>query len=322
MVRWIVPFPAGGGFDINSRLLEPYLKNRIGAEIVIENIPGAGGMVAANTIKASPPDGRTLGLLNGSGFLVAALTGEERAPNPTTDFTILGRFTRYRYLWVTGGTSPLQSLDDLFQTAKKRPILFGISEVSSANFLNLAILASLLGIPAEFIAGFSGSRETQLAVMRGEVDITSSSFDSLVERIEARDLRPLLQVSQEDIATHELLRNVPTLTGEKGIARQRAHDIGRDSDQAESEVRKIIQIISGGLIIVAPRGVPEPLFQCLEQQLYDALTDPEFQAASVKANRSLDIARAGEALAELQQVASETQQFLPLVRAAINQIRR
>ena len=68
-VRWIVGWSPGGGFDTYSRLAEPFIEKALGAQIVIDNVRGAGGRVGALMLSRSRPDGRTLGILNGSAFL-------------------------------------------------------------------------------------------------------------------------------------------------------------------------------------------------------------------------------------------------------------
>jgi tripartite-type tricarboxylate transporter receptor subunit TctC len=236
-IRWLVPFPPGGGYDIYSRLLEPFFRERIGADIVVENTPGAGGVISANKLKSSEPDGLTLGILNAPGLLVAALTGETSAPNPTRDFTILARIVRNQAVWVTGINSPLRSMDDVLAEAAKRPLLFGISEAGSTNFINTAVAAHLLDIEADFLAGFAGSRETSLAVMRGEVDLAAFTFESILDRIEADDLRPLLQISAARLSPHESLAGVPLLGGDAGAAARRAIARRRDAGQVAADAQ-------------------------------------------------------------------------------------
>lgn len=320
-VRWIVPFPPGGGYDVYSRLLEPFYQEKIGAEIAVENIPGAGGRVAANTLKSSDPDGLTLGILNAPGLLVASLTGESSAPNPAKDFTILGRVVRNQVVLVTGYSSPFRTIEDVLAEAGRRHILFGISEIGSTNFVNMAVTASLLGIDARFIAGFAGSRETSLAAMRGEVDLSAFTFESILDRVEAQDLRPILQISAKTISPHASLEGVPLLCGEAGLVGGRAAQLGRDARQTEADAQALVNLSQTGLLVAAPPRMDEGLFQCLEQRLHETLTSPAFQAAAARANRSLDVGRAAEAQAYIESAAEQTVRFMPAVREAINKIR-
>lgn len=321
-IRWIVPFPPGGGYDIYSRLLAPFYKRKLGTDIIIENLPGAGGIIAANQLKSSRPDGLTMGILNAPGLLVASLTGETTVPNPVTDFTILGRIARNQVVLVTSNESAFKTIDDVMAESRKRPVLLGISEIGSTNFVNMTVMTSLLGMKVEFIPGFAGSRETSLAVMRGEVDISAFTFESILDRIEAGDLKPLLQISAESISSHPSLEGVPLLGGEQGVARRLAAESGRDGEQADSDARALVTLTRTGLLVAAPLGLDENLFQCLETGLHEALIDREFQAASAKANRSLNVGRAAETIYELKVASEQTKQFIPVIREAINKVRK
>ncbi len=321
-VQWLVPFPPGGAVDIYSRLLEPYFSERIGADIVVENMPGAGGSIAATKLRDSAPDGSTLGILNAPGLMAAALTGETNTPNSATDFTILGRIVQQQLVWVTASNSPLRTMDDVLSEAKKRSIVFAVSDAGSTNFVNTVIVSQLLGLDIKCLAGFLGSRETSMAVMRGEADLGSFTFESALDRIESQDLRVLLQVTEKRIAAHPSLDNAALLGGDKGLAAQRANELGRDARQAQADALTMVRFNAAGLLIAAPPKMNEELSRCLDEKLHESLTDPAFQAAAAKVNRSLDIARGAEAQAGIQGVAAEMEKFIPMIREAINKIRK
>jgi tripartite-type tricarboxylate transporter receptor subunit TctC len=208
-LRWIVPSAPGGGFDTYSRLIEPFYERALGAEIVVENRSGAGGIVGTTAIRQSAPDGGTVGILNGPGLMVAALSGETKVPNPATDFTILARVARSEHVWVAGAGSGLDSIAEVFAEAEKRPILIGVREVGGTAFLNIAVTTSLLGFDRRIVAGFRGNREATMAAVRGDVDLVVYTFESIRDRIQSGDLRPLLQVSDEPISADPLLEGVP-----------------------------------------------------------------------------------------------------------------
>jgi tripartite-type tricarboxylate transporter receptor subunit TctC len=320
-VRWLVPFPPGGGYDIYSRLLEPFYEKRTGAEIIIENTPGAGGVISANKLKQSSADGLTLGLLNAPGLLVAALTGATEVPNPAQDFTILGRLVRNQAVWVTAANSPLRSIEDVLTESQRRPIVFGISEIGSTTFANVVVATQLLGINTAYISGFAGSREISLAVMRGEVDLVSLSFDSIVDKLESQDIRAILQISPQPISAHASLKEVALLCGSQGIAARRAAELGRDRQQTEEDALALTRLTGAGLLVAAPPRMEEGLFRCLEQSLYEVLSHAELQSAAAKANRSLDVGRADEALSDIKAAAVQAEKFIPLIQDAIRKIR-
>lgn len=316
-VRWIVPAAPGGGFDTYSRLIKPFYEERIGAEIVIENVPGAGTIVGSKILKESNPNGLTLGILDAPGLLIASLTGETAAPNPAKDFTILGRVVRSQMVWAAGGNSPFQTVDDILVEAQKRPILFGATGVGGTFSVNIAVTSFLLGIDHEFIAGYPKGRAAQLAAVRGEIDLVAFTFESILNLIEAGDLRPMLQVSVKRISPHPSLEGVPLLGGDVGLAATRAAELGRDVEKAKADAMGLARLLGGGRLVAAPVGLNEDLFRCLEQGLHEALTDPAFKAASAAAKRSLDVARADVARADIQTASEAAKKFIPIVRRSI-----
>src|SRR3954469_839578 len=78
-VRFVVGFGPGGGYDAYARMLAPYLSKNLGATVIVENRPGAGGLVALNGVYMAPPDGLTIMIVNGTGAAFSQLTDEKGA---------------------------------------------------------------------------------------------------------------------------------------------------------------------------------------------------------------------------------------------------
>lgn len=321
-VRWIVPHAVGGGHDADSRLIEPFLERRLGAEVVVENVPGAGGIVGATLLRDARPNGLTMGLVNGPGLLLAALTGDSAAPDPATDFAILGRIGRTQHVWATGSASPLRSVDLLLREAEKRAILVGSVDVGGTSFASVALIAPLLGIAVEFVAGFPSSRSAALAAMRGDVDVVSFSLDVLQPMLDSGDLTPLLQISARPLSSTRVLDGVPVLGGAAGLAIRRARSLKRDVAETGADTATVIALIGAGRLIVAPRGLDAGLFRCLAQELRGVLTDPGFEAAARASKRALDVADADGARAEIELAARRGEKFVPILRDTIRRMRR
>ena len=320
-IRWIVPNAPGGGYDTYSRLIEPFFEKSLMAEITIDNIVGAGGMVGAKTIKEDDPDGLTIGILDGSGLLVASLSGEKNAPDLSDDFTILSRIARSRQIWATSTNSQIESITDVLRKAEKRPIVFGTLNVASLSFYNIVVTSHLLGLNAEIVTGYRGSRAGVLAVQRGDVEIISYSFESILRHIKNGDIRPILQVSNEPISSHPTLKDVPILGGAQGLAALRAKKLGRDVREAELDVSTLSAIIGVGRLIAAPKGLDPSLSSCLEQTLREILTDPALKFAAANANRSLEVGSAKSVYEDLQGVARRVGRFSHLIQEAIRKVR-
>jgi len=321
-VRWIVPYSPGGGHDTYSRLISPFFARQIGAEVIVENIPGAGSIVGALRIKNAPPDGGTIGIVNAAALLVAGLIGEQTAINLMTDFTVLGRAAHNQQVWATGGRSTLRTTDDVFERAKAGPVVFAVDEVTTPAFVGAVLVASLLGLDIAFVSGFAGSRESTMAAVRGDVDLVSVNFDSIRDRIESGDLRPLLQISAAPIAEHPSLAGVPLLGGETGLAARTATRSGGNASAAVTDAAAVEGILAPGRLIVAPRGLPAAVFACLEEGLHAAAADPEFVKVASKAERAVEFARAAATVEELRGVEQHASRFLPIIRQAVEKARR
>jgi tripartite-type tricarboxylate transporter receptor subunit TctC len=317
-IRWIVPNSVGGGFDAYSRLFEPFLEKALDAEVVVVNIPGADGLIGSKVLMTAPPDGRTLGILNGPGLLVGRLFDESKFPSLTSDFTLLGRLVRDVEVWVTAAGSRIAKADDLF--GRTAQVVFGVQGVSG-TLVSCAVGSELMGIDvAGFLSAYAGSPEILLALLRGELDVTSISWSSAQAAFKAGDIRPLLQVRNVPV-DDPALAAVPVLGGADGLAVSRARALGRDVEQVQAQATTLAEIVSAGRFIAAPVGVSPELAACLERNVHEAMTDPGFAAAAKAAGRPLQIARATEAVSALRTADRTSRDFVPILEQSIAKLR-
>ena len=320
-VSWIVPFTAGGGSDVYSRLIEPFLERHLGRQVAVGNVTGAGGVVGSKVIRDAAPDGATIGIVDAGGLMVGRLSEGNKVPSPTRDFTVLGRIARMRVAWIIRADSPVRTMDDLVTGAAAGKLVIGVTDIGSPAFVSAAITAEILGLPVEFVAGYGGSADSALALMRGDVDLISAGFESMRESLETGELRAILQVSDVPIEDHASLAGVALLSGPEGFAKRRATALGRDPELADASARQVIEVTGAGRVVMAPADLPAPVATCLREALMEALTDPEFTAAAARARRSLDVASGVEALALLEQVESHAADLAPMMKAAAGKVR-
>jgi tripartite-type tricarboxylate transporter receptor subunit TctC len=119
-VSLIVPYAAGGVADVAMRMLGDKLSTRLGQQFVIENRPGAGGIVAAQAAASAPGDGYTL-LMTGNNTAIAAALFKSLPYNVLTDFTSISTAAFFDLLIVTRAGSPLHSVKDVIAAARANP---------------------------------------------------------------------------------------------------------------------------------------------------------------------------------------------------------
>lgn len=321
-IRWIVPFAPGGGVDIYSRLIEKPFEKILGCEIVIENDSGSGSLVGLKKLSSSAPDGRTLGTMNTPGLLAASFSGQQGVPKVSRAASVLGRLVRTPTIIATGAQSSLKTLDDVFDRARHKPLLCGVTGVSSNGLFNVAVGSSLLAIPVEFVAGYSGNPDAQLAAMRGDVDLISNAYQNLRNGIEAGDLRPLLQISDGSISSDSGLQNVPWLCGSQGYAVRRAKESGRTQEGALEDAAFLAAASEAGTTVVAPPNLPPELLECLRATFDQALRDPELLAFAQTARMPLEPASGQAASAIIADLEPKIARFAPIVRATVEKLNR
>ncbi len=312
-VRWIVGASAGGGFDIYSRLLEPFYETAIGAEIVIENRAGAGGRMAARTIRDADPDGRTIGLVSAFSLFVWELSGSGSGLHPTGDFTVLGQVSPSHPVWLTSAESGYRSVYDLIEHSTSEPILAGVTSIGSTDFVSVSVAAALLGLDVAYLPGYPGSRETSMDLIRGEFDLLGVTFESILDRIESGDVIPVLQIADRPISNHPELAEVPLLGGADGLAAQVARQRGEDVERAVEVAGAVSNLFSMGRLVVGPKGLDPELSACLSDGLATAARDPGFVSAASATRREPEFADAATVMVDLERIEDELSWLAPIL---------
>lgn len=320
-VRWIVPYTPGGGYDVQSRLLEPSYEEAIGAEIVIEHRLGAAGRVGARTIRDADPDGRTLGIVNASGLLVQALLGHDTNIHPTEDFTAIGRLSVPSPVLFSAWDSPDRTLEALRKSAANRPLVFGIVGVGSTAWVWYVVASELLGLDATYVAGYAGTRESSLGLIRGEFDLAAYTFDSMLDRIEPGGLRPIAQLSPYSAEHLPMLRDVPVVAGQDGLAARRARELGEDPAPLVARAAAFDRMFQAGRLVVGPPGLDPLLTSCLRKRFALVMEDSTFIARAAGARRLMAFAEASAVAAELEAAAPELEALRPVFRRYVEEAR-
>ncbi len=206
-ITFVVGYSPGGGFDAYARALAPELEKALGVEVVIENVPGAGGQKGAATIYRAAPDGYTIGIWNIPGLTVPQLLGEAKGFD-LNDVTWLATLGVSRYALAVQAGSPYKKLDDLCHL--DRPFKHSDTGPASTSSVTAYIAMNLIDCPIVNVTGYKGSSDTIVGLMRGEVDATIKPIASLAKYVKSGDVRMIMTF--EDKASVE---GVPS-SGESG----------------------------------------------------------------------------------------------------------
>jgi tripartite-type tricarboxylate transporter receptor subunit TctC len=252
-VMFIVPYGPGGVADVGMRILGDKLSNRLKQQFVIENRPGAGGIVAAQAGATAAPDGYTL-LMTGNNTAIAEALFNKLPYNILTDFASVSTAAFFDLLIVTRAGSPLKSVQDVVAAAKAHPGKLNIGTIVPGSTQNLGaeLFLTTAGIKATIVT-FRTSADMANAVMRGDVDLEFEFYAAVQGLLSSNKLVVLASTGAERTA---YLPNVPTVI-ESGI---------KDYD-----------VVSWNGISV-PAKTPQSIIATLSQAMKDVIPDPEIQA--------------------------------------------
>ena len=190
------PYGVGGGFDTYARTIAHYLPQYLPIRAaVVKNIKGAGGMIGTNSLYIAPKDGLTIGLINGGGMIFNQVLGTSGVKYDLGKIEWLGRVVAEPHVIGVGKKSPFRSIQDVINA--KREVVFSATGKGSDDFLAAAVIADALGFKLRQVVGFGGTSETNIVVVKGDVDGTQSTIGSLLALIDSGDVIPVLQIALE-----------------------------------------------------------------------------------------------------------------------------
>jgi tripartite-type tricarboxylate transporter receptor subunit TctC len=207
-VRLIVQFTPGGTTDLLARGLARYLGQAWSVPVIVENKPGAGGLVASRAVLDAPRDGYTLGVYSDS-FTVAPAVLAKLPYAPEQDFVPLVQIALAPNVVVVGANSPYKTLAELVEAGKaKGKLTYASSGVGSAMHMQAAEFSATTGLVDPVHVPFRGTPESLADVMAGRVDFAMGPFTNAIPLIKSGALRPLAVSSPERSA---LLPETPTI---------------------------------------------------------------------------------------------------------------
>ena len=205
-VHFVVGLGVGGGFDAYARMIAPYLAHELGANVVVDNLPGAGGLLALNQIYTGQADGLRLLIVNGTPAGLGQLIEQDNIRYDLAKFDHLGVISAYPWIWVASKQSGVKSIADALQLGRK--IRWGGTGPSDGPADGAAITCEALKLECQTILGYRSSGEITLAMERGELDSLYISDSSAANFTQAGQVIPVASMAR---VRSTLLPNVPTV---------------------------------------------------------------------------------------------------------------
>jgi tripartite-type tricarboxylate transporter receptor subunit TctC len=174
-VKVVVPVAAGGGVDVMARLLAQKLGERLNQQFVVENRPGAAGVIGSKSVIAAPPDGLTL-LYTPSSLSLSVVVSKTPPYDLAKDFTPIINVAISPYALVVHPSVPAQSLKELVAHAKAHPgkLSYGSAGVGSASHLAAELLKSMAGLDIVHVPN-KGMNPALIDLMGGQVQLLFAS---------------------------------------------------------------------------------------------------------------------------------------------------
>jgi len=252
-VTMVVPFAAGGGQDIFGRLLAPRLSELLGRQVVVENIGGAGGLIAATRVAKAAPDGYQFLLGGSSTHLFSPILAKTPAYNPASDFTPVALILEQPMLLIARNDFPADTLPAFIAYAKanQAKMQYGSSGLGASAHLACVLFNAAVGINVTHIP-YRGSALAMQDLIAGQNDYQCPTITTSSAQVQAARVKGIAVLSK---------RRSPTLPNLASAQEQGLADFDAGSWSA----------------LFLPKGTPEPIVQKLHAAAVATMDTPFVQ---------------------------------------------
>ncbi len=278
-IQFIVGGSAGGGYDTYTRLIARYFSQYVPGKpsTVVQNMPGAAMLIAANFVfNSAPRDGTVIGHWSGP-LILQHLMGNPAVQFDGRKFGWLGMPTADSLICITTERSGIKTAEDWRKA--KTPVKLGAIGPGTSGTDDTKLLAAATGFPMQLIEGYKGTADIRIAAETGEVDGTcafgwQSAKVTWANALKARQIHVVLQTMLE---SHPELKGVP-----------RRCRLRQDRRRQESSFKSPASFTANKGSIRFRQQVPEERVRILQKAFVDTVKDPQLKAEAEKAKLEID----------------------------------
>ncbi len=257
-IRLLIPLAAASAVDNAARLVAQKMSESLGQPFVVENQPGASGLIGAERVAKAPPDGYTIGAFNDSILTMVPNMHEKMAWDPVRDFEPVSLVGTIEWGLIAGNDTPFRTVADLIAGAKAKPgkIDYGSGGNGSPQHIAMALLANTAGIQLQHVP-YKGATQAAVGVAAGEVPVGMQGLGTAAGLARSGKLRLIGVSTPQRLAAFP---DVPTIaeSGLPGFA------------------------FRSWFVIVAPAGTPKAIVTRLNAEIRKALAQPDVREKLVQ----------------------------------------
>lgn len=258
-IHLVVGYAPGGPVDTTARIFAKYLGDELNTSVVVENRPGASGMIATQYVNRARPDGYTISFVASPTLTITPIIQGTQDLDLNNDLTYIGKLVDYTNVLVINNDSGITTVGELIDYAKAHPgeVSYASAGVGASNHLSAELLSQRTHTPMNHVP-YRGNAPAMVDVMSGNVLFMFDIISTATNYIEGGKVRPLAVTSRE---RHSTLPDVPSME-EAGV------------DEYE---------VKGWYALAGPKQLPPAIVTTLHNALTAIADNADYQTAIAQA---------------------------------------
>jgi tripartite-type tricarboxylate transporter receptor subunit TctC len=249
-IKFVLPFGAGGVADVTARIIADKLGQKLNQRVVVENMPGPGGIAAARAVITSPPDGYTMAWVTNAAAISVA-TFQSLPFDPTKDFAMVSMAGTFDLVFVVNSQSEYKTLGDFIKAAKASPGKLNVGTIAAGSTQNIGgeLFKSVADLNVQIVP-YKNSPDIVVALLRNDVQLMVDFPPAVAGQVADNKLRILATSSPQP---SPLLPGIPT------------------ADQAGVKGYEVVSWNGVGV----PKDTPKDVIETMNKAMRDVLAMPD-----------------------------------------------